>query len=133
MQAALLIRSKTARRHRFGENEIEIPDMTNQTPPFAVGQRIKLLDMPDDPDPIPPGTTGTVLAVSSWLTGDSWAVTVDWDIDRSWTYLPMLTRSPRQSLFIARENSQISRLAVRSQRQCLTLPTASVRRFCWAM
>ena len=57
--------------------------MTNQTPPFAVGQRIKLLDMPDDPDPIPPGTTGTVLAVSSWLTGDSWAVTVDWDIDHS--------------------------------------------------
>jgi hypothetical protein len=39
--------------------------------------------MPEDPDPIPPGTTGTVLAVSSWLTVDSWAVTVDWDIDRS--------------------------------------------------
>ncbi len=44
------------------------------------GDRIRLLAMPDDPDPIPPGTMGTVTAVRQY---DSWAqIDVDWDNGR---------------------------------------------------
>ena len=30
---------------------------------YPPGTRVRLLNMPDDPQPIPPGTTGTVVAV----------------------------------------------------------------------
>ena len=44
------------------------------------GDRIRLLAMPDDPDPVPPGTTGTITAVRQQGT---WAqVDVDWDNGR---------------------------------------------------
>ena len=44
------------------------------------GDRIRLVAMPDDPDPIPAGTTGTVAAVRPHGT---WAqVDVDWDNGR---------------------------------------------------
>lgn len=43
----------------------------------VAGDRIELLSMPDDPDPIPTGSTGTVL----WSTPEQ--VVVDWDIRRS--------------------------------------------------
>ena len=48
------------------------------------GDRIKLLAMPDDPDAIPPGTTGTVKSVHPHGTGrDAWfQVDVDWDSGR---------------------------------------------------
>jgi hypothetical protein len=45
------------------------------------GDRIRLLAMPDDPDPIPPGTTGTVTAVRQ---NGTWAqVDVNWDNGRT--------------------------------------------------
>ena len=45
------------------------------------GDRIRLLAMPDDPDPIPPGATGTVTAVRQQRT---WAqVDVKWDNGRT--------------------------------------------------
>ena len=49
------------------------------------GDRIRLLAMPDDPDPIPPGTTGTVTAVRQYGSGrDAWhQVDVDWDNGRT--------------------------------------------------
>lgn len=45
------------------------------------GDRIRLLAMPDDPDPIPPGATGTVVSVRQQGT---WAqVDVKWDNGRT--------------------------------------------------
>lgn len=52
-------------------------------PPFCEGDRIELLAMaPDDPDPVPPGTTGTVLMPPLWVH-DAWQVCVAWDDGRS--------------------------------------------------
>lgn len=48
-----------------------------------VGKRIKLLAMPEDPNPIPVGTTGTVKAVTECLGYQH--ITVKWDIERSLT------------------------------------------------
>lgn len=53
--------------------------------PCKEGDRIRLLHMPEDPDPIPAGTTGTVTSVSpcsSWMRGEL-MVSVKWDIPRS--------------------------------------------------
>ena len=45
------------------------------------GDRIRLVAMSDDPDPIPPGSTGTVTAVRQHTT---WAqVDVAWDNGRT--------------------------------------------------
>jgi hypothetical protein len=45
------------------------------------GERIRLVAMPDDPDPIPLGSTGTVTAVRQYRT---WAqVDVKWDSGRT--------------------------------------------------
>jgi len=44
------------------------------------GDRIRLVAMPDDPDPIPPGTIGTITSVWQHRT---WAqVDVNWDNGR---------------------------------------------------
>lgn len=52
-------------------------------PPFKNGDRIKLVRMgPDDPCPVEPGATGTVLGDPVWLQ-HSWTVTVQWDVPRS--------------------------------------------------
>lgn len=52
--------------------------------PCKIGDRIRLIQMPDDPDPIPEGTTGTVLDVHRVrLQSGYWQVSVKWDIDRS--------------------------------------------------
>jgi hypothetical protein len=49
-------------------------------PTLRPGDRIRLIAMSDDPDPIPPGSTGTVTAVRQHRT---WAqVDVDWDNGR---------------------------------------------------
>ena len=48
---------------------------------IKAGDRVRLLSMTDDPDPIPAGTTGTVAGVyplSDWTQVD-----VDWDNGRS--------------------------------------------------
>lgn len=42
--------------------------MTN----VKVGDRIRLIHMPDDPYPIPPGATGTVTSVNELQIGVSW-------------------------------------------------------------
>ena len=49
------------------------------------GDRIRLLAMPDDPDPILSGATGTVTAVRQYGSGrDAWhQVDVDWDNGRT--------------------------------------------------
>ena len=56
------------------------------------GDRIGLVAMPDDPDPVPPGTTGTVTSVEQHGTGrNAWLqVEVDWDNGRKL----MLTTPP---------------------------------------
>jgi hypothetical protein len=46
-------------------------------PPFQKGDRIRLLAMPEDPDPVPVGSLGTVERVTD-LWG-KWQVDVRWD------------------------------------------------------
>lgn len=46
-----------------------------------MGQRIRLVRMPDDPDPIPIGAMGTVIECAE-VFGD-WQVEVRWDNGRS--------------------------------------------------
>ena len=53
------------------------------------GDRIRLLAMPDDPDPIPAGTTGTVVHVT---TGAFAQIDVDWDNGRSLALIPDVDR-----------------------------------------
>lgn len=50
--------------------------------PCKEGDRIRLLHMPEDPDPIPAGTTGTVTSVLPWMRGE-FQISVKWDIPRS--------------------------------------------------
>lgn len=52
---------------------------------FKPGDRIKLLSMGNDPDPIPYGTLGTVQRVVdlSWGGKNEWQVQVDWDNGRT--------------------------------------------------
>lgn len=57
---------------------------------LAIGDRIRLLEMPDDPCPIPVGTTGTVIGFC-----DSYGiqqVKVVWDIERSLYLVPGVDR-----------------------------------------
>ena len=55
------------------------------TQPPLVGDRIRLVSMLDDPDPIRPGTTGTVTHVSCHDWGrQSWQqISVAWDNGRT--------------------------------------------------
>ncbi|KZX57971.1 hypothetical protein A3709_20380 [Halioglobus sp. HI00S01] len=46
--------------------------------PVRVGQRIKLLAMADDPDPIPVGTEGVVTGVTYFPASNDWQVEVEW-------------------------------------------------------
>lgn len=52
------------------------------SPPFAEGDRIKLVSMGPDPCPIEPGATGTVL-LEPVLLRNSWNVCVRWDNGRA--------------------------------------------------
>lgn len=47
-----------------------------------VGDRIELLEMPDDPAPIEPGTTGKVTRVNKTSYFNSTQISVDWDVER---------------------------------------------------
>ena len=55
----------------------------------AIGDRIRLIAMPDDPDPIPAGATGTVLAVT---TGRFAQIDVAWDSGRALSLVPGVDR-----------------------------------------
>ena len=52
--------------------------------PFKVGDRIMLIGMPNDPDPVPHGTQGTVESVlcMTWPEQEWAQVTVKWDNGR---------------------------------------------------
>ncbi len=54
-------------------------------PPPRIGDRIRLLAMGDDPDPIAPGQTGTVVGVFTVGHGqDRWhQIDVSWDNGRT--------------------------------------------------
>jgi hypothetical protein len=48
--------------------------------PLPPGTRIRLIAMPDDPDPVPPGTAGTI---KTWTAHQGWAqIQVVWDNGR---------------------------------------------------
>ena len=51
---------------------------------LQTGDRIRMIGMPDDPDPIPPDTMGTVRSVKKHGAGrDAWMqVDVNWDNGR---------------------------------------------------
>ena len=49
---------------------------------YPPGTRVRLLNMPDDPQPIPPGTTGTVVAVD-----DAGQLVMNWDNGRALSLL----------------------------------------------
>ena len=58
--------------------------------PIRRGDRIRLTAMPDDPDPIPAGATGTVLSVTDGPLGQ---VVVEWDdSSRSLALVPGIDR-----------------------------------------
>jgi ferric-dicitrate binding protein FerR (iron transport regulator) len=60
------------------------------SPRLSVGDRIKLLSMPDDPDPIPAGSLGTIVAVT---TGPLAQIEVRWDDSaRSLALIPGVDR-----------------------------------------
>jgi len=49
-------------------------------PPVAAGDKIRLINMPNDPNPVPSGTTGTVQrCVRVNLPGWEWQIWVHWD------------------------------------------------------
>jgi hypothetical protein len=48
-----------------------------------VGDRIELVKMPNDPDPIPVGTQGTVTKIQDGLYPGATEIYVKWDIARS--------------------------------------------------
>jgi hypothetical protein len=59
-------------------------------PTVTPGSRIRLIAMPDDPDPIPAGSQGTVLSVT---TGRFAQIEVDWDdLRRSLALVPGVDR-----------------------------------------
>ena len=49
------------------------------------GDRIRLLEMPDDPDPIPAGSEGVVIEVTE---GACAQIVVEWRIKRSLALIP---------------------------------------------
>ena len=59
--------------------------VTVQTPSVKPGDRVRLIHMPSDPDPILPGALGTVVAVCG---GDFPQIQVAWHDGRSLALLP---------------------------------------------
>lgn len=57
-------------------------DSLREPPPVPVGTRIRLLGMPNDPAPVPPGTEGVVTG------GNGAQMHVRWDNGRSLMLLP---------------------------------------------
>ena len=57
--------------------------------PIRSGDRIRLISMPDDPDPIPAGSTGTIESVTEGPLGQVW---VRWDSSRTLALIPGVDR-----------------------------------------
>lgn len=53
-----------------------------EEPPFAEGDRIRLVSMTNDPDPIEAGAAGTVELPPGWFQ-DAWQIIVKWDNGRT--------------------------------------------------
>lgn len=55
------------------------------TAEFVAGDRVELVAMPADPDPVPPGTRGTIrrASVHRWTTGTFVQYDVAWDNGRT--------------------------------------------------
>lgn len=51
-------------------------------PPAHVGDRVTLIQMNNDPHPIPPGSEGTVTRICKWVGGE-WNIGVRWDSGRT--------------------------------------------------
>lgn len=49
---------------------------------YPIGCRIELVSMPNEPDPVPSGMTGTV----TWV--DRMGISVDWDNGRTLSVIP---------------------------------------------
>lgn len=50
---------------------------------IEIDDTIELVEMPQDPDPIPVGTKGTVTDIQDTLDGKAKVYTIDWEINRS--------------------------------------------------
>lgn len=64
------------------KGDCPLPGTPHYKPPFHAGDRIRLVSMGDDPDPIEPGAEGRVILEPVWFL-DAWQVTVSWDNGRS--------------------------------------------------
>jgi hypothetical protein len=62
----------------------------SRSPPVAVGDRVRLLQMHLDPSPVPPGALGTV-----WLIDAMGTVHVQWDDGRELGLVPEIDRYER--------------------------------------
>ena len=58
----------------------------SEPPPEAIGTRIRLVSMGPDPDPVSPGTLGTVTG------GNGGQMNVDWDDGRRLALVPGIDR-----------------------------------------
>lgn len=71
--------------------------MTSNISPIPLaGDRIRLISMDNDPDPIPPGTLGTVEWVSLYYDdpeNNLSQISVEWDLDNGQTRTLMLLPS----------------------------------------
>ena len=70
------------------KNDLNIPDRWAYRREYArrnypPGTRVRLVSMPDDPDPVPEGTCGTVLAVDG-----AGQLLMRWDNGRSLSLIP---------------------------------------------
>ena len=70
------------------KDDLNIPDRWAYRHEYArrnypLGTRVRLLNMPNDPNPVPAGTCGTVMAVD-----DAGQLLVQWDNGRSLSLLP---------------------------------------------
>jgi hypothetical protein len=66
-----------------GNDELENENGTHR--PILVGMRVELMDMPDDPYPVPAGSRGTVTGVVDGPLPQIW---VDWDCGRTLNMIP---------------------------------------------
>lgn len=91
--------------------------LTNDWAKVVKGDRIALVEMPNDPDPIPVGTRGWVTEVVE-SGGECIQLWVNWDIDRSLCLVP--GDVVRVLSFIDRESEQeleLERDRIRDTRQ----------------